>query len=427
MAMTAASQGGVFSPASRVMLYGHACSMVHRVSETVVAGLPSHHNAALARSLGYGRDSRQTAQGGVIPSLQGIEAFCQQRGEDDPSHSRQGCEDLHVMLLSLPRLGLLGRGQAGGQNFEPVVRVLELLAYEANARNQGRDMGTSGFCRSGRDFHRRLAQNAEHMGGIETADAVALQDSGDCYLAHAAGLGGSRRGFPQIEQPFGAEISLELKKGRKIAPKLLAHTIGETIALSTEVFRDAGPLTQFNDDRIGKGEQPEAARVGAQSRGHHLRVTAIVLGTRDRKAIAKPIHLLRVDGVHLETTLDQCLHDRTVRQLDRNVDLTRVAGSAGHLQPSRHLGEPLTSMFEGPLADFASFVIGQEHMMALARPVHTGVPSSLFAHACFPMEVTSYRNLSRSLYWRSESKPLGRRGLPTGHRSRPILRGTCPP
>ena len=28
------------------------------------------------------------------------------------------------MLLSLPRLGLLGGGQAGGQNFEPVVRVL---------------------------------------------------------------------------------------------------------------------------------------------------------------------------------------------------------------------------------------------------------------------------------------------------------------
>src|SRR5262245_2696457 len=115
MAMTAASQGGVVSPASRVMLYGHACPMVHRISETVVAGLPSHHNAALGRPLGCGRDSRQTAQGGVISSLQGIEAFCQQRGEDDPSHSRQGCEDLHVMLLSLPRLGLLGRGQLGGQ------------------------------------------------------------------------------------------------------------------------------------------------------------------------------------------------------------------------------------------------------------------------------------------------------------------------
>src|SRR5262245_36162139 len=51
--------------------------------------------------------------------------------------------------------------------------------------------------------------------------------------------------------------------------------------------------------------------------------------------------------------------------------LDRLAGSAGHLQPSRH------SMFEGPLAEFAPFVIGQEHMMALARPVHAGVPSFL--------------------------------------------------
>jgi hypothetical protein len=54
-------------------------------------------------------DSRQTAQGGVIAPLQNIPSLCEQRGEDDPSHSRQGCEDVHVMLLRLPRFGFLRR------------------------------------------------------------------------------------------------------------------------------------------------------------------------------------------------------------------------------------------------------------------------------------------------------------------------------
>ena len=113
MAVTPASQGGVFGPASWVVLNGDARPMVHGVGEPVVAGLSSDDDAALARPLGDGRDTCQTAQGGVISPLQGIEGFCKQRGEDDPSHSRQGCEDLHVMLLSLPRLGLLRSGRGG--------------------------------------------------------------------------------------------------------------------------------------------------------------------------------------------------------------------------------------------------------------------------------------------------------------------------
>ncbi len=57
----------------------------------------------------------------------GVEGFCEQRGEDDPSHSRQGCEDLHVMLLRLPRSGLFRRNEPGGQGIELAMRLLELL------------------------------------------------------------------------------------------------------------------------------------------------------------------------------------------------------------------------------------------------------------------------------------------------------------
>ena len=60
-----------------------------------------YHYAAFARLLGDRRDPCQTARGGVISSLQSIEGFSEQRGKDDPSHSRQGCEDRHVILLPL--------------------------------------------------------------------------------------------------------------------------------------------------------------------------------------------------------------------------------------------------------------------------------------------------------------------------------------
>ncbi len=47
--------------------------------------------------------------------------------------------------------------------------------------------------------------------------------------------------------------------------------------------------------------------------------------------------------------------------------------------------------------------------------------------AGWPLKNASHRNLRRSLYWRSETRSQVRRGLPTGHRSRPIRRGTRPP
>jgi hypothetical protein len=118
----------MFGSASRIVLNGDTRPVVDGVGEAIVAGLSSDDDAALSGSLGDGRDSCQTAQRGVIASLQGIRGFCEQRGEDGPSHSRQGCEDLRVMLLFLPRLGLLGWHEAGGQAVDPAMGVFDLSA-----------------------------------------------------------------------------------------------------------------------------------------------------------------------------------------------------------------------------------------------------------------------------------------------------------
>jgi len=159
--------------ACEVVLNGDARPMVHGVGQSVMAGLSSDDDAALARALGDRRDSCQAAQGGVVTSLQGIERFCEQRGEDNPSHSRQGCEDLHVMLLLLPRLHLRGCDEAGGQAIQPMMRLFELPVDEADAGNERGDVGAGGFVGSGGDLERARAmyraQGGRRSGGCDGA------------------------------------------------------------------------------------------------------------------------------------------------------------------------------------------------------------------------------------------------------------------
>ena len=135
MTVTARSRSGVFRPAGTVALHGHPRSMIHGIGQPWVAGLSPDDNEAFARPLGDGCDSRQTAQRGVIASLQGLPGFCEQRGKDDPSHSRQRCEDFRVMLLHLPRLALLRAGKLGGQPIDASVGIADLLVEQANTCN----------------------------------------------------------------------------------------------------------------------------------------------------------------------------------------------------------------------------------------------------------------------------------------------------
>ena len=72
---------------------------------------------------------------------------------------------------------------------------------------------------------------------------------------------------------------------------------------------------------IGDGQQPEAARIGAQGGGHHFGVAAVVLGAGQGEAVAEAIHLLGVDGVNHEAALEQRFDHGAVRDLDRDMDL----------------------------------------------------------------------------------------------------------
>ena len=103
-----------------------------------------------------GAISCETAQGGVVASLQGIRGFCEQRGEDGPSHSPGKDARISASCCFFCLwLGLLGWHEAGGQAVDPAMGVFDLTVEQADARDEQSDMGARGFDRSGGDTHRR--------------------------------------------------------------------------------------------------------------------------------------------------------------------------------------------------------------------------------------------------------------------------------
>lgn len=134
------------------------------------------------------------------------------------------------MLLRLPRLGLLRRSEPAGPGIEPGMSLPELLIHEPDARDERRNMRAGAFSCSLSDLDRQLAQDAEHMGGVETTDTITLENFGDGRFADSPGLVGGRRVLPQVEQPFRAEVALELEHGWKVAPQQFADAVGEACA-----------------------------------------------------------------------------------------------------------------------------------------------------------------------------------------------------
>src|SRR5262249_25520152 len=104
-----------------------------------------------------------------------------------------------------------------------------------------------------------------------------------------------------------------------------------------------------------------------------------ILGASDREAVAEAVELLGVDGVNIETALEQGLDDRPVRRLDGNMDLARLA-STRLQQPSNHVGEAGPTMRELALTDLAAALVVERDDMFLRCPINPHQPSSFFVH-----------------------------------------------
>ena len=84
-------------------------------------------------------------------------------------------------------------------------------------------------------------------------------------------------------------------------------------------------------------------------------------------------------AVDLEPAIEQRLDDGAMRNLDRNMDIFRLAAACGH-EPVAHLRQPLAAVFEGPFAKPLAAGIGKPDVMLLGRPVDARKPTLGFVH-----------------------------------------------
>ena len=277
MSVTALAKGGVFGAAGRVVLHGDTGPMVYGVAQATVSGETSNDDLALARPFGDRGHATQASQGMIVSPLQGIEGLCEQRGENDPTDSWQGCEDRHVALLRvLPRLGI--HGEPLGEPIEATVGLAELPVDQGEARDDSLDVSRCRLDGPGGNHDRRHTQVIEDGGGVDPPDTVALQQLGNGALAYPAGLVRGRHQRPQLEEPGRRDVVGEPQELGIVAPQLLAHPIGESRTFLGEILGDARPFTQLDHHRIDGRKAAQAARVGPERIAEHMGIAAVVLG-----------------------------------------------------------------------------------------------------------------------------------------------------
>jgi hypothetical protein len=150
----------------------------------------------------------------IVSSLEGFPSLCEQRGEDDPTVSWQGCEDRSVALLVyLSRFTLRRLGQEAAQPVKLAVRLLELAVDHSQTFDEHAHMSACGLDRPGGDRDWRLSQSRQRLGSRETANASASQDPRDARLTDAHRFVGRRHELPQIKEPFRAQLLFEFEHG----------------------------------------------------------------------------------------------------------------------------------------------------------------------------------------------------------------------
>jgi hypothetical protein len=201
---------------------------------------------------------------------------------------------------------------------------------------------------------------------------------------------------PQIEKPIGGEVVSELEHLRVIAPELLTHAPGQTIAFLLQVVGHPRPLAQLHNHWLVIRQTPKGVPIGAQAVAQHVSVAPVVLGAGHGEAIAEPIDLLGIDPVDAKTAFQQGLYYGAMRRFDCHPDYLGRGAGAGN-QPIAQLLDPRAAMRNGSFPQALSMGIDQANLMALARPVDAHKPFHLFRHAEALSRITHIRAAATSV------------------------------
>ena len=188
--------------------------------------------------------------------LQSIWSFYEHRDEDGPADAWQRIEDGHVtMLLPLSRhvLSFLSTNRFGELLAEPIellFRVSQLAIDDPQLHDHHSDVSSGSLPGPLSDAQGRLAQLTDHMGRVETTDAIALENASNALLARTRSLLGRGDRFPQIERPVSAEVVGEFQHLGIVAPQLIPQPVCQPETLYLEFFIDARPFPELDNERL---------------------------------------------------------------------------------------------------------------------------------------------------------------------------------
>lgn len=188
MSAAPGSEGGIPGLAASVVLGCDPGPVVDRRSQSMRAGLSHFHPTGFSAPLGDRGDPGQSADGVIISRLDGLMGLREQRGEDDPSHSRQRAQDRRVALLDrLPRFGLRSCGQLVDKSIEATGDLFQLAVGQPDALGDRSDVSLRGLRRSSRDRQRGATEDATDLTRIYPTDPIGAEYAGKLLVSQSVG------------------------------------------------------------------------------------------------------------------------------------------------------------------------------------------------------------------------------------------------
>ena len=113
--------------------------------------------------------------------------------------------------------------------------------------------------------------------------------------------------------------------------------------------------------------------VGPQGIPQHERIPIVILGSRHRVPVPKPVHLLRINREHRKGPLHQALHHRSTRGLDRDRYSLWFSFTKLH-QPVHKLSDSRSAMGDRSPGHYMRLPIQHTNFITLCSPIDSHIP-----------------------------------------------------
>jgi hypothetical protein len=275
----------------RVVPHADEAPVVKRVAKARIAGVAQADEEAFPALPRHGRDAGLGAQAVIVSGGQEPRGLGKHRSGDDSPDTWQGPKDRHVtMPLMLSR-----RGEGVQQVLDAPRAVSPLAIDEFEAWKQQRYVGARRLHRARGHPERSAAEHREHLVSGQPADAMLAQERHHGGPPESLGRRGRGREFDERPEPGLVGGRAQRKQLRRESMKLFAQSISEAPPLLAQLVLDPRPLAKLDDQGRLELEPPESRSIGRQGSGQYERVPTIVLGARDRVAVAEAVELLGVE------------------------------------------------------------------------------------------------------------------------------------